>query len=479
MNRRAPFIIRAAERILGEDHHCLIGDIEWTYRSRSEENSPFLAVLWLWWAVFSLVPRLFVRDLIWQHTMLKSYLTVALRQFNKYKSFSIINVLGLALSMSVCLLILTMIQDFRSDDSFHENADRIYRITSGVTESWGSFETATSSVMLGPELMRELDDVESIVQMMRTRGELTRDDGRMSTFAGLYVQPTFFEFFDFKFVKGNPEHALSRPFQIVITEELAGRLFPDRDPIGELVERATGMFEVTGVLARPERRTHLDFDVLISFSTLGSLYADQDANPLDSWGNNTRFYNYLMLRNGASISRIEDVANIMGVAHHTSSESDPAAYSLQSITAINLGKDLSNEIGDVLPGVFAIVFSLFALLLIGMAAFNYVNLTVSRALKRRAEIGVRKVVGAHRRQLIQPQQLLLPQFNSLGEFSENGKQISMSSFDPILLIKFVVFAVILGLFAGIVPALRVSRQSPVAADHPITGSETDRPSQPC
>jgi len=477
-----PFIIRFAERVLSEDHHCLIGDIEWSYRSMLEERGSLAAGSWLWYSILTLVPRLFLRDLIWQHTMLKNYLLVAIRQFRKFKAFSLINVFGLALSMSVCLLILTLVSDFRSDDGFHENADKIVRIISKVSEYWGKFEMATSAVMLGPELLREMDDVEDLVQLRKTSGKLTRDDGRMAQMSGLYAQDTFFKFFDFEFALGNPETALSNPFQMVISEELAQRLFPDRDPIGELVDRETGTYEVTGVLSDTPGRTHLEFDALFSFATLPSLFASQEVNPLDSWEVNTRFYNYLMLADGASLSRIREVANRMGAEHHTSTENEPAQYALQPLAAISLGKDLSNEIGDVLPSLVAWIMSAFAFLLIGTAAFNYINLTVSRALKRREEIGVRKVVGAHRRQLVQQfvteaivtsllslglawilLQWMIPQFNSLGPFAESGKQITMSSFDPILIFKFLAFSLLLGIIAGILPALKISRQSPVAA----------------
>ncbi len=482
MSRSTPFIIRAAARILSEDHHCLIGDIEWSYHSRSEESGPFVAVLWLWWAVFSLIPRLFVRDLLWQHTMLKNYLTVALRQFRKYKSFSAINVLGLALSMSVCLLILTMIQDFRSDDSFHTKGDRIYRVTTNVEEYWGTFDMATSAAMMGPELLRELDDVEALVQMKRTSGKLTRDDGRMATFAGLYAQNTFFDLFDFELVQGNPAHVLDAPFKMVVTQELAARLFPDRDPFGQLVDRENGTYEISGVVALPEARTHLAFDVLISHATLPTFYAGEDVNPLDRWNNNSQFYNYLLLKDGASVTTIEQVANRMGLEHHTNSEQRPATYALQTLGDINLGPDLSNQIGEVVPGVIVWVLSIFALLLIGTAAFNYVNLTVSRALRRTGEIGVRKVVGAHRSQLIQQfvaeavvtsllslvlalvfLQWLVARFNGMGVFADEGMTISMSTLDPILLLKFVLFAFVLGTVAGIIPALKISRLSPVVA----------------
>ncbi len=479
---RSPLSIRVAARLLSEDHHCLIGDLEWTWRTMREHESRIKADIWLWGTLFTLVPRLMLRDLIWQHTMLRNYLTIAFRQIRKFKAFSAINVLGLALSMSVCLLIMTVITDLRSDDGFHEHGDRTVRVTTDISGVWGRTRVATSTPMMGPELLRELDDVEAFVQMSRSRGQLQREDGRMAAFAGLYAQPAFFDIFSFDLLEGNPVTALASPFQVVLSEELAAQLFPDGNAVGQLLERENGMWEVTGIAAPAPGRTHIQFDALFSFVSLQSIYGEERADELSSWTLQTRFYNYLLLAPDASRSRVEDVANRLTAMHWQDANVETPEHHLQEITAVNLGWDLSNEISSIVPRTFAIVLSLFASLLLITATFNYINLTVSRSLKRKAEIGVRKVVGAHRRQLIQQfvteavvtcflalllawglLQWMIPQFNGLAEFAEDGMSIAISAIDPALLAQFVGFALILGLAAGLVPALRVSRQSPVAA----------------
>lgn len=482
MSSRSPLSIRFAERVLSEEHHCLIGDLEWTWRTWREERGPVGAALWLWGTLLTLIPRLLLRDLIWQHTMLRSYLTVALRQLNKFKAFSAINVLGLALSMSVCLLMLAMVQDYDSFDEFHPDGDRLYRVTSKIEGVWGTAHVATSSSQLGPALLEETDGIEALVRMRRTGGKLERDDGRVAPFAGLYAEPGFFDMFGFSLESGNEATALTTPMTMVISQKLVDQLFSDRDPMGQLVERDGHLYEVVGVVAEPPGRSHIRFDVLVSMASLDVILGEDRPTPTSEWGVNTAYYNYVRLEPGASPRRILDVANGLQGRMNTAPEAVPAIYAMQAIPDVNLGLDLSNEIGPVVPRSMAIILSVLALVLIATAVFNYVNLTISRALRRTEELGVRKVMGAHRRQLVQQfvtesivtsvlslglaivlLQWLIPGFNSLGTMAQEGMAISVSALNPMLLAKFLVFSIGVGMIAGAIPALRVSRVSPVAA----------------
>lgn len=493
MKDKTPIAIRLAERLLSEDHHCLIGDVEWTWRELSTERGTISAWLWLWSTVFILVPRLLIRDVIWQHNMFRNYLKVALRQINKYKAFSTINVVALALSMSVCLLMFAMVQDYRSFDEFHPEGERLYRITSTIDDVWGRVDVATSSVLLGPMLVEESDEVESALRMSRAGGKLVRTDGRMATFRGLYAEPTFFELTGFKLSQGNASTALTAPFSMVLSQEFADELFPDRPAVGELVDRENGTYEITGIVAPPEGRSHLRFDALVSFSSLAAINADADDNPLNQGHVNTAYYNYVRLASGASIAGVEQAANSIGQRLNVGADSKPTSYELQAIADLNMGRELSNEIGPVLPAKLFVIFSMLAAILVGIAIFNYVNLTVSRSLRRTGEMGVRKVVGAHRRQLIQQfvtesvvtsllaliiaivfLQWLIPGFNSLGTISDEGMGVSVSMLDPSLLLVFFLFATLVGILAGILPALRMSGISPVAAFKGSTISKKSR-----
>ncbi len=482
MNRTSPVSLRLASYILSEDHHCLIGDLEWTWRALRDERGSASALVWLWGTLFTLVPRLVLRDLFWQQTMFRNYLTIAVRQLNKFKAFSAINVLGLALSMSVCLLMLAIVQDYRLFDSFHPEAERLYRVTSKVQGDWGKFQVATSSLMVADQLEAESDDVESVLRMRKSGGKLVRQDGRVDHFSGLYAQPTFFELFGYELERGDPQTALAEPFQMVITRELADRFFPDIDPLGQIVERLSGSYEITGVVAAPKGRSHIRFDALVSFASLPSVLGEQQRTSTQEWNVNTSYYTYFRLRDGASTAGVNALLAGFPDRFMVGDEAVPTRYELQAVTDVNLGLDLSNEIGPVVSGSTISIFFVLAFILIATAIFNYMNLTVSRSLRRSEELGVRKVIGAHRRQLIQQfvtesivtsvlslglavlfLRWLIPGFNSLGSMADEGMGISVSALDPVLLLKFLGFAVLVGVAAGLLPALRVSRVSPIAA----------------
>jgi len=414
--------------------------------------------------------------------MLRNYLTVAVRQLNKFKAFSAINVLGLALSMSVCLLMVTLVQDYRSFDTFHPRADQLYRVTSNIEGSWGRIQVATSSRMISDQLLTESDDIDMLLRTRKSGGKLERLDGRVDHFNGLYAEPAFFDLFGYSLEHGNPATALADPMSMVITRKLADRFFPDVDPIGQLVERESGTYEITGVVAETPSRSHLAFDALVSFASLPVVLGEDQPTSTQEWNVNTSYYTYLRVRDGASVEGIERLLSSYPSRFIVGPDAMPTSYELQPVADINMGLDLSNQIGPVVPRSTVLILSFLAFVLIATAIFNYMNLTVSRSLRRSQELGVRKVMGAHRRQLIQQfvtesivtsvlslglallfLQWLIPGFNALGSMEDEGMGISMSTLDPKLLASFLFFALLVGLVAGLLPALRVSRVSPVAA----------------
>lgn len=490
MMQHSPWSIRLAEAILSAEHHPLIGDIEWTWREWKAQRSTVGATLWLWGTLLTLVPRLMLRDLIWQHTMFRNYLTVALRQINKFKAFSAINVLGLALSMSVCLLMLAMVHDYQGFDTFHPDADRLYRVTSQVESTWGRIQVATSSLMVGDQLQAETDELDGLVRMRKSSGKLVREDGRVEHFDGLYAEPSFFELFGFELERGNPATALARPMTMVLSRTLADRFFPDVDPVGQIVQRESGAYEVTGIVAPAAGRSHLRFDALVSFASLPVVLAGNERTSTQEWNVNTSYYTYLKVPEGNGPEAIESVLSTFPSRFIVGPDAQPTVYHLQAVEDINMGLDLSNEIGPVISRSTILILSFLALVLIGTAIFNTMNLTVSRSLRRAQELGVRKVMGAHRRQLIQQfvteslvtsvlslglaivfLQWLIPGFNALGSMEAEGLGISISSLDPVLLLTFLCFAFLVGIVAGLLPALRVSRVSPVAAFRGSTGNQ--------
>ncbi|MBO6575591.1 MAG: ABC transporter permease [Rhodothermales bacterium] len=471
-------LLRILDALLGPAHSTLIGDLAACYHEERRARGLLLASLWLTGQLLLAVPRVLWLNLIWEREMLKNYVTVALRQMRRAWSFSLINVLGLAMSLAVCLVILSLLHDQRGFDTFHPDGDQVYRVTSRVTESFGTFSMATSSGPLGPELVAASDDVEALVQLRRTWGHLQREDGFRVDFAGLYAPPGFFDLFGFPLEGSIPSQALDDPFEVVISRDVAESLFPGQDPIGRTLEWE-GMFPVVvgGVMAPPPGKTHLRADVLVSFETLHARAARGSEMALEDWNRNTAYYNYLRLKPGADPAAIAAMANTLSLSHYTGDGESPT-FAMQSLGSINLGRDLSNQIAEVMPRGFAIILSALALVLVLTAVFNYVNLTIARSLRRTRELGIRKVVGARRGQLMQ--QLvaeavltallalaiagaaltwLLPQFNNLSAVSADAV-MRVESISSGLVLQFVLLAVVLGVLAGLVPAWRMSRVAP-------------------
>lgn len=473
---------RLLDMLFGPHHESFVGDLSESYRERRDHEGRLAAVFWLTWQLVVGIPRLAVFTLTWGTFMFRNYLVIAFRQMRRFWSFSLVNVLGLALSMAVCMLILSLLHDQGKVDAFHERADHIVRVTSRVRSSTGTYRMATSASALGPELARLSPDVEQLLQMRRSGGQLTRENGMRASFRGLYAQPTFFDFFDFELMEGDSRSALDEPFEVVLSQEFARMLFGDANPVGEvLLWENVGDVIVSGVLAPYPGKTHARSDILLSFASMESLAAAGHDIQFDDWTHNSQFYNYFLLRDGARVADLEKLAEELARQHHRDPESLPPEYRVQALTDINLGADLSNQIASVLSSQVAIVLSILAAILVLTAVFNYVNLTVSRSVRRAREIGIRKVMGAHRRQLayqlvteavvtslialLAAAPLLawmLPRFNSLSAVSDPSGVMQVNGVDSGLALQFVVFAVLLGVVAGLIPAWKMSSLAPTS-----------------
>ena len=459
-------------------HDALVGDLAEEYVDHVAAYGARRAA-WLYWGeLFRTIPPFFVNGLRWQRTMLKNYLVVAFRNLRKYKGFSAINVLGLAVSMSVCLLIIALIKDQKSYDQFHEKSDRIYRLVSTVEQSYGSFDMATSPGPLAPALLAESPAVEQAVRFTKMGGNATYDDQTFQV-SGLYAEPSFFEVFDFQLGRGNPVTALEAPFSLILSPEAAHKVFGTEDPLGKVIHRdGLGDFVVTGVLAETEHKSHLDVEVLASFSTLETLDSEYLTTSLVSWSQSSVFYNYLVLAEDADPADVAALSNDLVRRNETDAEAHLPALRMQALSRINMGEELSNQIGSLMPASSAYVLVVFACVLMLIAVFNYISLTVARSLKRAREIGIRKVVGARRSQIVWQflseavvvavlasvlamvlLMVLVPGFNNLKGFQDDldfGALSGSVLSDGWLYVLFLGFAVGVGMLAGVVPAFKMA-----------------------
>lgn len=235
--------------------------------------------------------------------MFTNYLKVTLRNLLKNKGFSLISIIGLAASMSVCLLVIVFLKMQWSYDAFHENAGRIYHIYSDYKAPINSTNHlyATSPAYLGFVLKNDVPGVEDFVSLRRYSGSVI-DEAQKLNIQGFYASESFFSILDFKLVKGDANTALQEPYSMVISRITAERLFGDEEPVGATLTVAEqGEFLVTGILAETTAPTLFEFEVLASFATLQA-EKNQPAQ-LAPWDKTVRsFFTFVLLRKDASVS---------------------------------------------------------------------------------------------------------------------------------------------------------------------------------
>ena len=416
--------------------------------------------------------------------MLKNYITTALRHFWKNKSFSSINIAGLALSMAVCLLLIMLIKDANAYDKFHPNSDRVYRInTEALRKGGGTEPYASSPYIVGATLASNYTGIEAWTMFNSGfNGDITADDRKFS-FNMHFTNAEFFKLFGFTFKEGDAVTALNEPYSIVLTKELNDKLFPNSNAIGKTVDvGGTGLFKVTGVLNAFPGKTHFEFQALASFSTIPSLEKNNNVTATtNNWNNYYTNYTYIRLKPGIKASQVEaSLADIEQKSYkNLPLETRDAGYrfTLQALNDITPGPMLSNNMGKGLSSPILWFFSLLVFIIIMSAAFNYTNLTIAKAMSRMKEIAMRKVVGSSRKhiflQIILESvitsllallvalillQFLIPQFSSLGFISAADISFNITAEVVVL---FIFFAIVLGLLAGILPATVLSRIKPL------------------
>ncbi|MEQ9103611.1 MAG: FtsX-like permease family protein [Rhodothermales bacterium] len=413
--------------------------------------------------------------MMWSH-----HLKTGFRVVSRNATFSAINIFGLGVSMALCLLVLLFIADQWRYDTFHEKADQTYRIVSDY-KSPSNVESemyATSPSTLAEQLLAEGIGVESAVHVRDGfSGEFIVDDNAIRT-PGLYVGPDFLKTFDFRMLDGDPESALSAPGSLLLTPESAIRLFGrTTEPVGQvLIEPGGRTFTVTGLIeANPH--SHFRFDALASLTTLteNPVFTQQLADWRTSM---SRSYTYVVIQDD-TVDRLQQSLERLRTSAYTdpSGEHRYDAFVLQPLTDINLGMLMANQLGAVMPRIAAFFLGGFGLVIMLIAGFNYVTLTVARGTTRFKEIGIRRTMGAGTSsiffQFIVEAVLiallalliaagilmwLLPAFNSLSliSFSENQILIDLGK-DMWVYGLAIAFTLAVGILAGVYPARRFTR----------------------
>jgi putative ABC transport system permease protein len=325
--------------------------------------------------------------------MFRHNVIIAFRNLSKHKGYALTNILGLAVGLVVTFMIVLFIQFQLSYDSFHRNADRLYRVA--VVYSREGTRIAESPVFLAPmgaAMRDEIPEVENAVRISTPRiAYVSYGENTIKLDEILHADSSFFDLFSFTMVSGDQRHALTRPFSIVLTEPTARRIFGAEDPVGKTVKLDdTGPYLVTGVAQEPPENSHIRFQALISFSTLYHI-----PDMFMDWNGGEQYISYVLLHRGTSPTAVQAKLPRFMWKHinqqFAAVNVNLSAY-LQPFPDIHLY--YNHYSGTLRTNLF--IFSAVALLILIIASANFVNLANARAIPRAREVGVRKVLGAGR-----------------------------------------------------------------------------------
>jgi putative ABC transport system permease protein len=418
----------------------------------------------------------------------KNYFIVTLRNLRRTKGYSFINIFGLALSLGLGLLLIQMIINFMSYDRFQANKDRIYRVNTWRSGEGKADDYASTPLPIASALLRESPGIEAVTQWAPAFGGNAVCRGKILPLSAYFADSDFFRVFSFKLDHGDPASALREPNSIVLSSKVAEMFFGTDSPVGQVIQFGKwGDYKITGVLADTSRlKSHIEVRSLISLSTLASLETQKLLTPrLKEWADIVHSYTYVMLKPLGSPAAVEEAANL-AAADDLDTSKFKYRFWLQPLTGIVPGATLRNHIGNDVPWGAVYVCAAIALLVVLSAAFNYTNLSIARALSRAREVGIRKVVGAKRRQLfvqfigeavviallafaagfvlyrvvlIPLLQGLDPALRSFFLFRETWATLGF----------FLAFAAGTGVVAGAIPALHISRFQPIQALRNLAG----------
>ncbi len=413
--------------------------------------------------------------------MLKNLLRVAFRNFKRDIGYSLLNIIGLTIGITFSLFLIFYIKDELNYDRYNEKADRIFRINSYIQEAGkDEMKWAITQFPLAPALKQDYPEVEAAVRFV-PNGKIMYKNGDLHFYEEkvFYTDSTVFRIFTYPFIEGDAKTALVAPNSMVLTQSEAEKYFgKNKSVMGKSLQNDNGdVYKITGVVKDVPKNSHFIFNVLLSVSSL-----PKDFN--NSWGS-FNFYTYVLLKPGANAAAfgkkllplydkyMAAIFKQFNVKIH---------YDMQPVTAIHLHSEMVNEPEELGSMSYIYIFSAVALFMIIIACINYMNLTTARSARRAKEIGIRKVTGSSKSQLVAQFlvestltaffalllsigfiALFLSTFNSLA-----GKFISFSTlFEPGTLIIIILIVLLVGLLGGSYPAFYLSKFNPV---HVLKGS---------
>ncbi|MFA8342611.1 MAG: ABC transporter permease [Rhodothermaceae bacterium] len=420
--------------------------------------------------------------------MLKNYIQIVFRNLLKNKLFTFINVFGLAMGITCCLIIAFYILGETNYDSFHNNKDRIYRVGLNITNAKGTSKAGVSYIPLAEALETRFPEIEKTAKIFLNDKILIKGNDKIFfENKTAFADSTFFTIFSFELLKGDPEKVLTLPDNVVISESIAEKYFGKDDPIGKIIRYDNYKnFTVAGIFKDVPENSHLQFDFVFPYK---NLHDKKIYSYKLNWGLITSSYTYALLKPNVSIEDLEEKSK--NIIHEYRDITPPTQITpmYQKLEDIFLQSDV--ETPDITTNSITRLFivALIGLFILSIATINYINLSTAKSSQRTKEVGIRKVLGAVKKQLILQflsesivitflatllSFALVEVFNPL--FSTLFmKNIAISYFSDIWIpVSIFVFIILLGITAGFYPAFYLSRFIPVKILGGKSGSNKSR-----
>ena len=468
------------------------GDFDEEFSQVYEAKGFVRAWFWYWTHLLRSLP-FFIRDvLFWRFIMLRNYLKIAFRVIRKQKLYSLSNIMGLAISLTCAFLILFHVKDEMSFEKNFPKADRIYRIQTNSQYGSNFRNWAPSAPALGPALEESFPEIETSARIRDVGRQIISytsvngDRKRFEESHGFLADNSFISIFDLDVIAGDPESALTEPHTVVLSSTMARKIFGDEDPLGQtLINESRGHpLKVTGIIPDFPRNTHLQINYLISMPTF-PIYMDwPEALNQRTW---KTMYTYLLFQPDQNVASFYKKIPQFMESFLSAVPGKEEEIVLQPIKKIHLHSKLVQEFSSNSDIAYVYIFSAAVFLILIIAGVNFVNLSTSQSFKRMKEIGVRKVIGARKGQLVKQHlgesllltslstalavllvNLVLPFYNHL-----TGKALvfrHMITLGNILLVFCIM--IILTVLAGLYPAFFISRFQPVNSIKGVRGPDS-------
>ena len=406
--------------------------------------------------------------------MFKNYLKTSLRYLLRYKTYTAINTLGLAVGITCCILIMLFVRSEFSYDRFNTKADRIYRIWQTEKFQGQEFKNTVTPIPMGPAMQSSFPEVEAMCRIYTTN-TLIKVNNNSFNESFTMVDSSLFKIFDFKLIQGDGSNPFPTSNSAIVTPKIAKKYFGNTDPMGKNFEMQLGdtkqLFTITGIVAAAPEESSIKYDILISYSNERLIFSER---MLHSWFN-VFGETYVLLRKDVQpASLAKKFQPMLKQQLGDDYGSEQFDMYLQPITTIHLDSSLPSGIQPVSNPKYSYILATIGILILLVACINFITLSVGRSTTRAVEVGVRKALGAERKQLIRQfwGEALLVTFVSvviglvvaialLKPFNQVVSRHLIFHFDPLFILYFIALIVVIALIAGIYPAIILSGFNPI------------------